>query len=197
MLLASPDSHRVEDIHVSIAVVDDKKQRKNKSFWHSKDSADFDLVSTSEDAKNHHICTVAYLWMIVAITVATITATAESTFKFFIFAMLASTPMVFVLYVCYVVKAVKDTKIGYLVMGTDSLEDVWEIFLNLSSAQVCMWACMWLIIICLVKTCLLQPALNNLLLSKHTVSSISVSGAALMGTHATPWPCIPFYYILL
>jgi hypothetical protein len=165
--LASPDSRRVEDIHVSIAVVDDMKQRKSKFIWHSKDSADFDLVSTSEDAKNHHIRAVAYLWILVAITVTTITATAESTFKFFVFAMLASTPMVFVLYVCYVAKAVKDTKIGYLVMGTDSLEDAWEIFPNLSSVQVCMWACMWPIAVCLVKTCLLQPAPNDPLLSKH------------------------------
>jgi hypothetical protein len=72
-----------------------------------------------------------------------IAAMVESTIEFSIFAISASTLMLFVLYVCYVVKAVKDTKIGYLVVGTDSLEDMWEIFLNLSSVQMCIWACMW------------------------------------------------------
>jgi hypothetical protein len=56
-LLASPDSHKVKDINVSIAVLDDMKQRKSKSTWHSKDPADFDLCIHFRRCKeSSHLC---------------------------------------------------------------------------------------------------------------------------------------------
>ena len=43
-LFASPDSHHMEEIDMSISMLDNTQMRKSESTWHGRHSADFHLL---------------------------------------------------------------------------------------------------------------------------------------------------------
>jgi len=111
-------------------------------------------MSVSENNR----CTTAYLWVLVSITVALtamISAVVTSMIEITILVMLASTPLIFLLYVHYWTKVMGETRVGYIAGGIGSWEETWEIFPNLISVHACILAC---ITVYLLRTYLPLPA---------------------------------------
>jgi hypothetical protein len=118
-------------------------------------------MSVSENERDRHICATAYLWVLVTITVAltaAISAAATSMIEITFLVMLASTPLVFLLYVRYWAKVMGETRVGYMAGGTGSWEETWEIFPNLTSVHACILAGIWPIAVYLLRTYLPLPA---------------------------------------
>ena len=119
-------------------------------------------MSVSENDRDHCIWATTYFWVLVSIMVAlsaAILAPAISVIEIMILVMLVSTPLIFLLYVHYGVKVI--TWFGYMAIGADSWEETWQIFPNLCGVQASIWACIWPIVVYLLRIYLLLPVPTN------------------------------------